>query len=158
MNSEAQLADTFSNCERHLRELVDEHTVHYVVNFMQEMMGEKIFNAGFEIDLLASHNHGSTCFTPGCKLCLSTFHDLHEIATWIIPKESGDCECVIEPYDSGLHFVPAHSKKPEVLLVVKIEHRQKKGRPIDDGELCCLSDMESSLKRLGVHKSQAPGC
>ena len=157
MNPETQSPSTLSETEQHLRELVEKHTVRYEVNLVQEKMGDHIVDAGFEIDLLASHDHGSTRYTPGCGLCVSTFHDLREIATWILPKERRDSEYIIDPFDSGLHMSPKHRLLPEVQLALKIEHRANKGRPLDDCEWRCLGDMEAALRRLGIPKTRGPG-
>ena len=157
INPETQSASPLSETEEHLRELVEKHTVRYEVNLVQDKMEDRIVDAGFEIDLLASHDHGSTRYTPGCSLCVSTFHDLREIADWIMPKEVRDSEYSIEEFDRGLHFVPARRTEPEVLLALRIEHRRNKGRPLDDCEWRCLGDMEAALRRLGVRKSRGPG-
>src|SRR5947209_1820459 len=146
MNPGTQSASTLSETEQHLRELVEKHTVRYEVIFEQDKIGDEIAQTGFEIYLLASHDHGVTRFTPGCSLCRSTFDDLREIASWIMPKERRDSEYIIEPFDSGLHFVPARRAQPEVLLALQIEHRRTNGRPLDDCEWRCLGDMETALR------------
>jgi hypothetical protein len=157
MNLETGSASTLSDIEQHLRELVEKHTVRYEVNLLQDLMGDRVVDAGFEIDLLASHDHGSTRFTPGCSLCVSTFQDLREIATWILPKERRDSEYIIDGFDNGLHMTPRHRMHPEVLLALRIEHRVNKRQPIDNCERRCLDEMEAALRKLGVPKSRGPG-
>jgi hypothetical protein len=157
MNGQASsLAET--DHEHHLRDLLEKHTIRYEVYFEQGILDDaRIASIGFEIDLLASHDHGVTSFTPGCHLCVSTFDDLCEIARWIMPKGQRDSEYTIEPFDRGLHMDPAHRLRPEVRLAIKIEHKRKKKRPLDDCEWPCLSDMEAGLRNLGVQKSRGPG-
>lgn len=140
-----------------LRELVEKHTIRYEVYFDLDNVGGHIVQTGFELDLLASHDHGLTRFTPGCDLCKSTFHDLHEIAMWIMPRDQRDSEYVVEPFDRGLYMDAKHKLRPEVRLAIKIEHRGQKGRPLDACEWRCLGDMEDSLQELGVVKSRGPG-
>lgn len=157
MIRETTAESTSGDTEQHLRELVEKHTVRYEVYFEQDKIGDELIQIGFELDLLASHDHGITRFTPGCALCKSTFHDLREIATRIMPKERRDSEYTIELFDSALHMSAAHKMRPEVQLAIKIEHRDKKGRPLDDCERRCLSEMEAALQYLGVQKSRGPG-
>jgi hypothetical protein len=157
MSLQTKLPTTLGQTEEHLRGLVEKHTVRYEVNLAQDLMGEHAIDASFEIDLFASHDHGSTRYTPGCDLCVSTFHDLRQIADWIMPKELRDSEYIIEPFDSGLRMSPRHKLEPEVLLALRIEHRRTKGRPIDDCEWRCLDEMEAALRRLGIPKSRGPG-
>ena len=156
MTGQASVTST-RDCERHLRELVEKHTIRYEVYFEQDMLDGKLAHIGFEIDLLASHDHGVTSLTPGCHLCASTFDDLCEIATWIMPKDQRDSEYTIEAFDRGLHMDPAHRLRPEVRLAIKIEHKGNKARPLDDCEWRCLTDMEAGLRNLGVQKSRGPG-
>jgi hypothetical protein len=151
-----RVESTPTDAEQALRKLVELHTVRYEVYYQQGKVGDELVETGFQLNLLASHDHGLTSLTPGCPLCISTFNDLRTIATWILPKERRPSEYTIEPFDSALRMDSVHKMRPEVQLAIKIEHRGKKDQPLDDCEWRCLGDMEAALERLGVRKSRAP--
>ena len=55
-------------------------------------------------------------------------------------------------FDQALHLTHKHNLQPEVVLTLKILHRQGFNDPIDECEERCLKEMEDTLTALGVRR------
>lgn len=131
-----------------LRAIVQTHTVRYESWPHWDMYGGQLVMNGFDIELHATHDHGKTYFSPGCKLCQQTYADLKKVAEAILPGNERPSAYVIECFDQSLH---AEGKGPlEVVLVLHIYHKHDYFSPIDPCEERCLTEMEGKLKELGA--------
>lgn len=136
-----------------IKKLVELHSVRYEVRPLEELVDGKIVKVGFKLQLCGAHEHGETRLTPGCERCVQTFHDLRQIAEWIMPKEERASRYEIEPYHSELSLSPARGLRAEVVLTMTIMHRHGFFQPIDDCEQRCLAEMRTKLAELGVRQA-----
>lgn len=133
---------------KELRNIIQKHTVHYEVWPHYEIANGKRVMVGFDLELHGTHDHGTTKLSPGCTLCLETFSDLRRVAEWILPREERPSQYDIPPFDHALHASP---KRPfEVVLPIKIEHRNHFFDPVDSCEERCLKEMQAKLAGLGA--------
>lgn len=131
-----------------LKQIIEKHTVRQEVWPHYEMAGGKRVLVGFDLELYATHDHGSTRLSPGCRACVETFADLKRIADWILPKEPRNSQYEIPPFEPSLR---ASGSGPfEVVLPIRIEHREHFFDPVDECEERCLREMQAKLAALGV--------
>lgn len=136
------------NLIQQLRQIVEKHTVRYVVAAHYEMNDGKRVMVGFDLELHGTHDHGTTRLSPGCHLCSETYGDLHRIADTILPEEQRASEYEIPPFDASLYASPRGTF--EVVLPIRIEHRHNFFDPVDGCEERCLKEMQGKLAELGV--------
>jgi hypothetical protein len=106
---------------------------------------------GFELVLAGAHEEG-THPTPGCPKCLDLFQHLKEIASWLLPDVERQSMYEIETYDSSIHRAVKRRLRPEVMLSLKILHRQGYDQPVDACEVDCLNEMQDKLKNIGAQR------
>lgn len=133
-----------------LKELVDLHYICYEVWPELLVVGGEQVKVGFDLELVGTHEHGTSSLSPGCERCIHTFEDLRRIAKWVMPKEERSSRYEIEPYDHALHESPQRKLRPEVVLSMKILHRHGFDQMIDQCEERCLKEMRAKLAILGV--------
>ena len=133
-----------------LRDLVTRHGVRYEVCPHYEMThGEKMM-VGFDLELSGTHDHGHARLSPGCPSCDETYADLKTMAEAILPPEDRATDYEILPFDHALHISPHHPASAEVLLSLRVEHKQHYFSPVDECEESCLKEMLDKLAALGV--------
>lgn len=88
--------------------------------------------------------------TPGCQYCYETFKDLRKIAEWIMPQERRPSRYEISIFDGSIHSASKRRFRPEVVLNMKIVHREAFDQPVDECEELCLKEMRQKLAELGV--------
>ena len=143
--------DSEATVER-LRSLVEKHSVHFEARPEEQLVDGKIVKIGFDLELYGTHDHGETRLTPGCEHCAQTFTDLREIAEWIMPGDERPSRYEIERFDGALHLSPTRKLLGEVVLTMKIVHRQGFFQPIDECEQRCLAEMKKKLAELGARQ------
>ena len=131
-----------------LKDIVVKRTVHYQVWRHHEFHEGNRVMVGFDLELYGTHDHGKTHLSPGCHLCQETFADLARIAQFILPKDERPSRYDIPPFDHSLHSSPKGTF--EVVLPIRIEHREKFFDPIDSCEERCLKEMLGRLAEFGV--------
>jgi hypothetical protein len=136
--------------EQELRELVQRHQVCFDVLNEYTYIDHVRQQIGFCLELIGTHREGVEHPEPGCEHCRDVYHALERIASWITPKEVRQSEYKIEPFDSAIRYEPAHKNRPEVLLRIRILHRDEWSAPVDACEVQCLSEMKASLTRIGA--------
>ncbi len=141
-----------------LRELVRQHKVCYEVwpGYHIDREGRKI-QIGFELDLIGTHYCPEHIPEPGCAECLKVYDDLKQIALWIIPKEERDSCYEIGIFDAAIHYASQRKSRADIVVPIKILHREGFDRPTDACEVKCLNEMEEKLKELGHIKDLGPG-
>ena len=136
-----------------LRDSAKRHDAVYEVQTHQEVVKvraeTRIVRNGFEIRICGTHDHGHSTMTPGCDQCVTTYRDLKAIAQWVMPTEQRDSVYEIKPFDQALHIA---SRRLEVELALRINHRHGWEEPIDDCEKRCLVEIEHNLKSLGLRR------
>lgn len=140
-----------------LRELVKKHKVCWEVwpEYHIDRKGEKI-QIGFQLDLVGTHDHPQTVPDPGCGECVTVYENLKKIGQWIIPKEDRDSRYEIGMFDASMHYASRRKFRRDIVLPIKIIHREGFDRPVDDCEDKCLKEMEEKLKELGVPEGDWP--
>jgi len=106
-----------------------------------------------QLDCIRGHH------VPGCPHCGLTYDELRRIAEWITLVEQQDCRFEIETFDRAFHIAPRQRwSRNEVIVTVKILHRQNVDSPVDESQERCLHELRTSLKKLGVREGvwQAP--
>lgn len=133
-----------------LRELVSKHAVKYEVWPHYELAGGQRVMVGFDLELCGTHDHGHARLSPGCPACEETYADLKTLAEAILPAGDRTTDYEIQPFDSALHISPHNPESAEVLLDLRVEHRQHYFSPVDDCEEGCLKQILDKLEALGV--------
>jgi hypothetical protein len=136
-----------------LRELVRKHKVCWEVwpEYHIDRKGKKI-QIGFELDLIGTHFQPGHTPEPGCAECVKVYDDLKRIALWIMPKEERDSRYEIGVFDASIHNASQRKSRADIVVPIRILHREGFDRPTDDCEVRCLSEMEEKLKELGAQK------
>jgi hypothetical protein len=137
-----------------LKDIVEMHQVCYEVWPELLIVKGQQLKVGFDLELVGTHEHGTSTFSPGCPRCLRTFEDLRQIAEWIMPKEERPSRYEIEPYDRALHESAQRKFVPEVVLRMTILHRHGFDQPVDECEERCLKEMRGKLSELGVRAGE----
>ena len=136
-----------------LQELVRRHKVCWEVwpEYHIDRDGKRI-QIGFEFNLIGTHGHSGKIIEPGCPECVNIYEDLRRIAHWIIPNEERDSLYEIGVFDASFHYSSQRRFRPDVILTIKILHREGFDRPTDSREVQVLKEMEEKLEKLGARK------
>ena len=148
-----ELRASFDEDFDRLRELVRRHKVCWEVwpEYHIDREGKRI-QIGFELNLLGTHGHSESIIDPGCPECMKIYEDLKRIARWIIPKKEFDTWYEIGVFDASIHYSSRRRFRPEVILTIKILHREGFDHPIDADQVQELNEMEEKLRKLGASK------
>ena len=111
-----------------------------------------VVHVGFLLELAGNHGGEDHAPLPGCARCRELYRDLVCIVRWAVPKESTECRYDIEPFDASLHYEGSPHTRAEVVLTLRISHRQRWDAPVDTVETQCLHFVEQRLSQLGVQK------
>jgi hypothetical protein len=139
-----------------LRELTHEHRVCYEVWPEYLMLQGQRVQVGFQLELCGIRQCEGEPLTPGCQYCYKTFVDLRKIAEWIMPQERRPSRYEISIFDGAIHSVSKRRFRPEVVLNMKIVHREGFDQPVDKCEELCLKEMRQKLRELGVPEGNIP--
>jgi hypothetical protein len=133
-----------------LRELTHEHQVCYEVWPEYLIAQGRRVQVGFQLELCGIRQCEGEPLTPGCQYCYETFEDLRKIAEWILPQERRPSRYEIGIFDGSIHSASKRRFRPEVVLNMKILHREAFDQPVDECEELCLKEMRQKLAELGV--------
>lgn len=140
-----------------LREIARRHEVCYEVCPEWSISEGRKIQIGFELELCGVNSHavedGSRHPVPGCSYCFRTYHEMREVAEWILPREERPSRYEIQAFDRALHIAPARrQRRSEVVVTIVIMHRRDFNRPVDECESRCLQEMRERLSQLGIHE------
>ena len=138
-----------------LKGLVREHRVVWEVwpvTFALKDGGTR--QVGYELLLSGAHQNDRDRPDPGCENCQAIFRDLQEVAEWIIPKVERDSQYEVEVFDQAIHYAPERGNRPDVCLSIKVLHRERLERPVDECEVLCLNEMKAKLAQIGAQQKQ----
>lgn len=105
---------------------------------------------GFELDLAGTHEDGEKHPEPGCEKCLEIYQSLIRIAEDALPERSENVTYQFEPYDQAIQYSPRRGNRPEVILRVRIIHRNAFERPLDAAQVQFMEDLQKRLKALDI--------
>lgn len=125
------------------------HRVHYDVTPEVLIKLEGRTAVGFEIRLFAGHEKGARAL-PGCPKCLNLVAELRRIAEWVVPHEHRPTVASIEPFRPSLYDSKEVPGADEVVLSMRLIHREGYDRPVDACEQRCLKEIRERLKVLGI--------
>jgi hypothetical protein len=132
------------------RELVERFHVSWEVWPEYAFINHEKRQIGFELDLSGTHGGGGEHPEPGCEKCLEIYQALVRIAEDVLPAEDQDTTCQFEPYDQGIHYSPRHCNRPEVVLRIRIVHRQAFEAPVETAQFRYLENLQSRLEEWGI--------
>lgn len=107
---------------------------------------------GFELDLSGSHEGGEEHPEPGCEKYLEIYQALVRIADEVLPSADKDATYHLEPYDQGIHYSPQRGNRPEVILRMRILHREAFDRPVDAAEFQYMEILQRRLEEWGIRQ------
>lgn len=105
---------------------------------------------GFELDLSGTYEGWEKHPEPGCGQCQEIYQALVGIAKDVLPPEDEDTTCQFEPYDQGIHYSPRHGNRPEVVLRIRIVHRQAFEQPVEAAQFRYLATLQQRLEEWGI--------
>jgi hypothetical protein len=142
-----------------LRQFVREHRVcwhTYPVTVLHR--GEQI-QVGYEVELSAVHGTARGTLHADSPECHHLFGWLKRLADLIVPDWPRH---EIAPFDHSVHLEGSRGWEPEVVLRLRIFHRDDYFTSVETCEKClhdepgsvarCLTEVEESLSTLGAHK------
>jgi hypothetical protein len=132
------------------RELVERFRVCWEVWPEYTFINHEKRQIGFALDLSGTHEGGGEHPEPGCEKCLEIYQALVRIAEDVLPPEDQDTTCQFEPYDQGIHYSPRHRNRPEVVLRIRIMHRQAFERPVEAAQFRYLENLQQRLEEWGI--------
>lgn len=94
--------------------------------------------------LYGTHEKGDH-LTPGCEKCKKIFRNLRRIANSIILKGEHPSRYEISIYEAAIRYNRIRGNRPNVELTIRILHRSKYERPVDECEVLCLNEMKAKL-------------
>ncbi|MGA8182413.1 MAG: hypothetical protein WB819_02090 [Terriglobia bacterium] len=107
---------------------------------------------GFELDLSGSHEGGEEHPEPGSEKYLEIYQALVRIAEEVLPSADKDATYHLEPYDQGIHYSPQRGNRPEVILRMRILHREAFERPVDAAEFQYMEILQRRLEEWGIRQ------
>ena len=107
---------------------------------------------GFELDLSGFPQDAEKHPEPGCKESLETYQALVRIAEAVLPLADKNTTCQLEPYDQSIHYSSQRGDRPEVILKIRILHRNAFERPVDPAEFQYLEDLQRRLEEWGIRQ------
>lgn len=105
---------------------------------------------GFELDFSGSAQDEEKHPEPGSDKCLEIYKALVRIAEEVLPNADDDTTYHLEPYDQSIHYLPQRGNRPEVVLKIRVLHREAFERPIDASEFQFLEHLQSQLEEWGI--------
>ena len=109
---------------------------------------------GFILELYGTHETWVEHPEAGCDECLRVFHALQTIAEDILPQEYRPSRSDLGIYDQAIHYDRKRAERPDVVLPIKITHREGYDRPVDECENRCLKEMKQRLLELGAREGR----
>jgi hypothetical protein len=137
-----------------LKELVQRFKVCWKVWPEYTYVGDEKRQVGYQLELAGTHEAGVTDPEPGCEHCEHVYNALRQIAEYIMPREERPATYEISPFDRSIHYWGLHSQRPDIMLTIRILHRQGYEQPVDECEDQCLKEMEARLRDLGAGRLQ----
>ena len=109
---------------------------------------------GFSLELYGTHEPRVEHPSPGCPECFPVFEALKSIAREILPREERPSTYEIGIYDAELHYTSKRANRPDVMVPIKILHREGFELPLDECEVRCLNEMKQRLRDIGAYEGR----
>ncbi|HYU35673.1 MAG TPA: hypothetical protein VEW48_26250 [Thermoanaerobaculia bacterium] len=140
-----------SRQEQALRERVRQHRICWHVWPEHQVRGSERLQVGFRLGLIGSQDRPGTRPITSSAEFWKLYTSLHDLARWILPQVDEESDLQVSVFDASL---APRGDRQDVMVTIKITHRQGFDHPVDAGELRSLADMEEKLLRLGAPQDQ----
>src|SRR5262245_5936777 len=137
-----------------LRAIIQKHLVCFQIWPEQLIVQGQRVQVGFQLELCGIHESGADPKGPGCDNCYRVYEDLRRIAEWVKPQEGRPSRYEIEPFDHALHVIGKSNSRFEVILTMKILHRQGIDEPLDKCQELCLKEIRHKLAELQIREGR----
>ena len=137
-----------------LTDLVREFQVCWEVSPVYAYVREERKEVGFVLELYGTHEPWVEHPEAGCDHCLRVFTALQTIAEGILPEEFRPSRSDLGIYDQAIHYARKRAGRPDVVLPIKITHREGYERPVDECENRCLTEMKQRLREMGAYEGR----
>jgi hypothetical protein len=137
-----------------LRAIIQKHQVCFQIWPEQLIVHGQRVQVGFQLELCGVHEPGTELKGPGCENCYRVYEDLRRIAEGVKPQEGRPSRYEIEPFDHALHVIGKSNSRFEVILTMKILHRNGIDEPLDKCQELCLKEIRQKLAKLGVREGR----
>jgi hypothetical protein len=134
--------------------IIQKHRVCFQIWPEQLMVHGQRLQVGFQLELCGTHEPGVEPKGPGCENCYRVYEDLLRIAEWVKPQEGRASRYEIQAFDHSLHAVGKGNSPLEVIVTMKILHRQGIDEPLDKCEELCLKEIRQKLKELRTQEGR----
>ena len=145
---------TVENNTKLLADLVRQFRVCWEVSPEYAYVNQERRQVGFDLELYGTHEPWVEHPSPDCDHCLRVFHALQTIAEGILPQEYRPSRSDLGIYDQAIHYDRKRGERPDVVLAIKITHREGYDRPVDECENRCLNEMKQHLRELGAREGR----
>lgn len=125
------------------------HHIHYDVEPEIVIQGTERVTVGYEVRLWAVHPKGAKAL-PGCPKCAPLVEDLRRLARWVVPGEERPTRADLEPFRRALYDSRVVPDSDEVMVAIRLVHREGYERPVDACEERCLKEIRARLRELGI--------
>lgn len=133
-----------------LAELVGRFRVCWEVGPEYAYVEQERRQVGFALELYGTHEPWVEHPEAGCDECLRVFTALQTIAEGVLPQEHRPSRYDMGAYDQSIHYARKRGNRPDVVLPIKIIHRQGFEHPVDECELRCLKEIKQRLREAGA--------
>jgi len=140
--------------EEELRERVRRHRICWHTRPEHQVRGAKRRQVGFRLGLLGSQDWPGTHPITSSAEFWNLYRSLHDLARWLLPQVNDESDLQIGVFDASL---TSRGDRQDVIVTIKISHREGFELPVEAGELRYLADMEEKLLRLGVPQDERSG-
>ena len=146
--------DTIENNTKVLADLVRQFRVCWEVSPVYTYVKQERKEVGFVLELYGTHEPWVEHPEAGCDHCLRVFHALQTIAEGVLPQEYRPSRSDLGIYDQALHYARKRAERPDVVLPIKITHREGYERPVDECENRCLTEIKQGLREIGAYEGR----
>jgi hypothetical protein len=130
---------------------IRDHRVHFDVTQEITFRGSERLEVGYVIHLWALHPKGARAL-PGCAKCEELVARLREIALAVVPAGPRPTVPLVEPFEHALYDSKDVPGADEVMLSMRLAHREEYAASVDACEERCLKEIRTKLESLGVRE------
>jgi len=145
---------TLENNTNVLADLVRQFQVCWEVSPVYAYVKQERREVGFVLEFYGTHEPWVEHPEAGCDHCLRVFTALQTIAEGVLPQEYRPSRSDLGIYDQAIHYARNRAGRPDVVLPIKITHREGYERPVDECENRCLTEMKQQLREIGAYESR----
>lgn len=104
---------------------------------------------GFHVRLWGVHAKGARVL-PGCSRCREIEEELKRIGEFVVPREERPTRLEFDPFRPALYDSRVVPDADEVVLSIRLVHREGYEQPVDACEERCLKEIVARCRELGI--------